>query len=126
VLVAVSQALKGAVRQVDVVARFGGEEFVVVAPQAEPREAPNLAERLRRAAAAARVELEGERAVRVTVSCGVATMSGSLLDSPSTLLACADRALYRAKQLGRDRTQVYTEELSAPSLVAPAPVESAH
>lgn len=109
-LIAVAQALKNAVRQVDVVARLGGEEFVVVAPETRLREAGGLAERLRQAAASAVVELRVGPPLRVTVSCGAATIEAAQADSPSALLALADRALYRAKELGRNRTELHTDD----------------
>ncbi len=105
VLRAVAQALQGALRQVDVVGRLGGEEFVVVAPETSLDEARLVAERLR--AQVARVEVRapsGER-VRVTVSCGVAACDPVLPHDADELLAFADAALYRAKALGRNRVE---------------------
>ena len=106
VLAAVAQALKRGVREVDVVGRVGGEEFVVVAPETPGREALAVAERLRRAVSERLVTTPHGNEVRVTVSCGMATLSDVHARSPEELLGYADAALYRAKALGRDRTEV--------------------
>ncbi len=106
VLYTVAQALKRGVREVDVVGRVGGEEFVVLAPETPARDAVLLAERLRRAVAERVVTTPSGAEVRVTVSCGVATLSDVHARTPEELLGYADSALYRAKSLGRDRSEV--------------------
>jgi len=98
VLRVVARALKDALRQVDVVGRTGGEEFVVVAPETPLADAAKVAERLRAEVAAARVQTPSGVTLAVTISCGVATLD--------ELLAFADAALYRAKALGRDRLEL--------------------
>jgi diguanylate cyclase (GGDEF)-like protein len=106
VLQAVAQALHAALREVDVIGRTGGEEFVVVAPATRGIEVRAMAERLRAAAAAASVLVGDDAEVRVTLSCGVATSDdGAAPVGVEALLARADVALYRAKALGRDRTE---------------------
>jgi diguanylate cyclase (GGDEF)-like protein len=97
-----SAVLTEETRRIDEVARLGGEEFAVVAPAAGEEEAYRLAERLRRAVKAAFVQ--GPQPL--TVSCGIATFPASGA-SASDLLRAADRALYAAKDLGRDRSIVY-------------------
>ena len=106
VLAAVAQALKRGVREVDVVGRVGGEEFVVVAPETPGREALALAERLRHAVGERVIATPHGGEVRVTVSCGVATLSDVHARSPEELLGYADAALYRAKARGRDRSEL--------------------
>ena len=92
------------VRGVDVAARLGGEEFVLVLPGADADEAAALAERIRglvgEAHDRARFGISGELAI--TVSAGVAAFIAPV-DS-NELLAAADEALYAAKRGGRDRT----------------------
>lgn len=95
--------LRQTLRNEDMLARYGGEEFVVVARGVALPNATLLAERLRGAVAAARIEYEGS-AIPVTLSAGVATIAccGGP-PSPEALLALADDRLYRAKESGRNR-----------------------
>jgi diguanylate cyclase (GGDEF)-like protein len=89
-------------RDVDVVARYGGEEFLVMMPETRAAGAVDVAERIRGRLAAEKLP-EG----RVTISLGVAEfpMHG---DSPETLIAAADPALYQAKRAGGDRVVAAT------------------
>ncbi len=106
VLVAVAGALEGAVRGDDMIARFGGEEFAVVAPSTTLEAAAELAERLRERVA--RLTFPSETAIpSVTVSIGVTAWHGfGEPPEPAALIAEADRALYDAKEGGRDRVVV--------------------
>ncbi len=95
------RALRG-VRSIDLVARLGGEEFVVVMPETELNAAMTVAERLRASIAADPflIHATGERQP-ITISAGVAiTRSGDTVD---TLLQRADEALYQAKNNGRNQ-----------------------
>ncbi|MCP2365627.1 diguanylate cyclase (GGDEF)-like protein [Nonomuraea thailandensis] len=101
VLVGVASMLRSQLRDYDVVGRFGGEEFVVLLPGADIDEACQVAERLRVRIGHMAIPVD-DTLVRVTISAGVALMSvhgDDLID----LLTAADLALYRAKELGRDR-----------------------
>jgi len=94
-------------RPADLVARFGGEEFVVLLPGTPEEDAAALAERMRTALLALQIPHATSRvASGVTASFGVAAMhpTGSL--PPSTLIAAADAALYEAKEQGRNRVAV--------------------
>ena len=97
VLREISRRLRNELRAGNTLGRWGGEEFVVVAPQTELYEAQQLGERLLYAVRAD--PISGEHLV--TVSIGITTYRPG--DTPETLIARADRALYRAKQAGRDR-----------------------
>jgi diguanylate cyclase (GGDEF)-like protein len=89
------------------VARYGGEEFAVLLPTTDARGALSVAEGLRAAVEALALPHATSRtAPVVTVSVGVATMVPKRDASWTTLLASADRALYRAKQAGRNRVHV--------------------
>jgi diguanylate cyclase (GGDEF)-like protein len=104
VLLATSEALRRRVRGVDLLGRFGGEEFVVLLPGTAAAEACRVAERLRQEVGALSVRTAGSGgpAVTVTVSIGVAALDShgnELLE----LLTAADAALYRAKTAGRDQ-----------------------
>jgi two-component system cell cycle response regulator len=103
VLKEVADRLKSNLRAADVVARFGGEEFVIAMAGSEVDDASLVAERLRRAVADRPIPIE-TRALDVTISIGVASVPpGVPLD---TLLGAADAALYRAKANGRNRVEV--------------------
>ncbi|WP_324779700.1 sensor domain-containing diguanylate cyclase [Thiobacillus sedimenti] len=101
VLRATAELLRHSVRQGDVAARWGGEEFIVFLPETDAAEAMRLAERLRRAIAAMRVPHDGG-ASSVTASFGLAQRNPSHL-TLDALIAAADECLYEAKQQGRDR-----------------------
>ena len=100
VLQAIGATLQRGVRAVDLCARFGGEEFVIILPRTARLGAVELAERLRRAIEARPLRVEG-RELRVTASFGVAIYPASVT-SRDDLLAAADRALYAAKRDGRN------------------------
>jgi diguanylate cyclase (GGDEF)-like protein len=101
VLRGVALALRRNVRKIDIVARYGGEEFCVVLPRVGKPEGLEVAEKLRRAVAAAK--LPGpEGSLTVTISIGVATL-GIDADDVAGLIEKADAALYEAKREGRDR-----------------------
>jgi diguanylate cyclase (GGDEF)-like protein len=103
VLRVLGAALQRTVRTEDVVARWGGEEFVVIARGIDARNAYIFAERIRKTIAALSIPWE-TRPLRVTVSVGVATMDAvSGIVSQAALLEAADKALYRAKAGGRNR-----------------------
>jgi diguanylate cyclase (GGDEF)-like protein len=101
-LAAVAHTLKTGVRSEDVVARFGGEEFVVLLINADRRTAIAAAERLREAVAAARIGFNDQE-LGVTISIGGASMDKTNLKEPREILELADQALYRSKTNGRDR-----------------------
>ena len=97
-------------RAVDIAGRIGGEEFAVLLPQTDPAEALEVAERLRAAMAAASVPMEQGPPLKFSVSIGVTslTLAG---DDVGALLDSADRALYAAKNAGRNRV-IATSPLS--------------
>ena len=94
--------MKSALRQPDLIGRYGGEEFVVILPITDESGAIDTAERLRAAVEASPVPWP-DGPIAVTASIGVATV---LDDDPQTALRAADAALYRAKQGGRNRVEV--------------------
>jgi diguanylate cyclase (GGDEF)-like protein len=95
---------KHANRTRDVAARFGGEEFALIMPETNLRGAAVVAERLRAAIEATGIRQgDGARHRVVTVSIGVAAVSNAAEATPASMLAEADRALYRAKAAGRNR-----------------------
>jgi two-component system cell cycle response regulator len=100
VLKAVAAFLQHEVRQADLLCRYGGEEFVVLLPQTPAEQAQVMAERLREGIAAQMVS-PGGREVRVTVSIGVAGLREG--EDSAALVNEADRAMYQAKQTGKNR-----------------------
>lgn len=94
--------LRRNIRGVDLACRFGGEEFVVLMPDTDMRQAEGVAERVRAAVAEARFAVGEGVALPVTVSVGVA-MSETEGDTPDHMIKRADIALYRAKREGRNR-----------------------
>jgi len=107
VLVHVGRALCDVLRADDTVARFGGDEFVVLTEVHDADEALGLANRLRRAVATP-IPMEGRDLV-VTASIGV-VITRQWVD-PASLLRDADAAMYRAKDTGRNRVEVFSEDV---------------
>jgi diguanylate cyclase (GGDEF)-like protein len=114
ILQSTAQAIDEAVRETDVLARYGGEEFLVILPATELAGAAVFAERLRANIA---------RQLSITVSGGVAMALDE--DTPETLVARADAALYESKSTGRNRICVHTgthiEAVTAEAEAAPTP-----
>jgi diguanylate cyclase (GGDEF)-like protein len=102
VLVAIAQILTDQVRPYDLVGRWGGEEFLVVLPDALPQDAQLVAERVRRTIAESDIAIDGGESIRVQVSAGVAARvpDGSPIDR---WIKEADDALYEAKRAGRNQ-----------------------
>ena len=100
VLREVAQAIAGAVREDDVPARFGGEEFAVLLANPGPEIAIEVGERVRRAVSSLDLRKLGVPGVSVSVGVSVASSPDQLLED---VIDEADRALYRAKRGGRDR-----------------------
>ena len=101
----VANAVQSELRATDVPARYGGDEFIVLLPETPPKGAIDVAERIRNAIASRPLAINGQQ-VSATVSVGIACYpeDGRTLDA---LAARADRALYQAKQEGRNRVVRY-------------------
>jgi diguanylate cyclase (GGDEF)-like protein len=99
-LKAVAQALREGVREVDHVARWGGEEFLMLLPEADARAALLAAERVRHSVQALAVQHKGQH-LPLTITLGVSVLARG--ETIEQALARADRALYRGKQEGRNR-----------------------
>jgi diguanylate cyclase (GGDEF)-like protein/PAS domain S-box-containing protein len=89
------------IREIDVFARFGGDEFVLLFPETNKEQAYEIVERIRLALMKNPVDLDGQQ-VAITLSCGIASLGDEQI-SLDTLLNRADQALYRAKETGRNR-----------------------
>jgi diguanylate cyclase (GGDEF)-like protein len=98
----VAATISQCVRESDIVVRFGGEEFVVIMPEARGDASLLAAERIRAAIASQAVGF-GEDAIPMTVSIGVCTADDDHEIEPDAVLACADAALREAKNQGKNR-----------------------
>jgi diguanylate cyclase (GGDEF)-like protein len=102
VLKKAAELMRQEVRAVDVVGRWGGEEFVILLHKTDPQQAFATAERLREAIAATEFDT-GKKIIHVTISLGIAGADYCNLDMDE-MIKQADQAMYRAKQEGRNRT----------------------
>jgi diguanylate cyclase (GGDEF)-like protein len=100
-----ARTIQAELRGTDVPARYGGDEFIVLLPETPLKDAIDVGERIRAAVAASPLDFDGGR-TRCTVSIGAAVFpdDGGTLDA---IAAHADRAMYQAKQQGRDRVMRY-------------------
>jgi diguanylate cyclase (GGDEF)-like protein len=112
VLVKVAQILRRSVRTIDMPARFAGDEFCLVLPETDISAAGRIAERVRRTVSETEFFSESGAAMdSATLSIGVSSFSPSR-QSPLAIIETADRALYKAKTLGRNQVVVYEEAIT--------------
>ncbi|HEY93201.1 MAG TPA: diguanylate cyclase [Dehalococcoidia bacterium] len=119
VLRKIGECIVDSIRTVDTAFRYGGEEFTVILPESHLDDAYKVAERIRQI-----IESKmSSSAMPITVSLGVATWPSDGL-MREEVIACADAALYRAKQTGRNRTCLSSDILKPEVLVASAELET--
>ena len=107
VLKRVANTINGRLRKDDIVGRIGGEEFLAVLPDTPPEGAIRLAEELRETMAAESIVFK-EETIQVTISVGLySSVSLASSQTPDSVIASADKALYRAKTNGRNRVEVH-------------------
>ncbi len=112
VLKTVAKIMRSHLREYDIAARYGGEEFVIILPSTKEDEAQHVAERLRKAIEKKIIDIEkvntknNEKNISVTISLGV--YSYHLNDKPANVIMNADKALYQAKENGRNQVVVYS------------------
>lgn len=115
VLKDVADSLKEEIRESDVLARFGGEEFVIAFTDIDKKKGGLFAERIRNKIASLAWKVQGQE-VKVTVSIGVHCVAGEALEQDvfdiDALLNEADQALYAAKAAGRNRVVFFSREVS--------------
>ena len=110
VLSAVAQLFSSSVRGEDLVCRYGGEEFMIMLPEADLETTYQRAEAIREKAAQLRVQYQGQVLEPISISIGVGVFP-SHGDLPEALISCVDQALYQAKHNGRNRVEVGTPML---------------
>ena len=104
----VSRTIKETIRQIDFVGRYGGEELSIILVETGKEQARFAAERLRQAVEAQNIRVYDEE-LKVTISIGIATFSRGR-ETVEKLIESADKALYVAKQTGRNKVCVYAPE----------------
>ena len=105
-IVAVADMIKSLLRRsADVGCRYGGEEFCLILPETDSHGAVTLAEEICQRVRQQPI-FDGENTIELTLSCGVSTYQQEKTVSPETIFANADKALYKAKQAGRDQVQI--------------------
>jgi len=107
VLISVAQCLQACVRGGDYIGRWGGEEFLMALPGADIIQCAEVADRCRKLLASHRVLLDNGLALRITSSFGATSGEGPDRPDLFQLIEQADRALYWAKESGRDRVKIY-------------------
>ncbi|MDI6715357.1 MAG: diguanylate cyclase [Actinomycetota bacterium] len=106
VLKALAAILKGNIRQSDLAARYGGDEFALILPETNAEQAFKVGEKLRRKVEASPIQFS-DNTIQLTLSIGVSSFS-SEMNEPLDLIKKADEALYMAKEAGRNRTAAST------------------
>ena len=123
VLRGVAQTIKSHLRATDTVGRYGGEEFMLLLTETDVEEGAVLAEKLRTLVSRQTFNVEGNSALSVTISIGIAGGMGQALRT-DTLARDADAAMYSAKSLGRNQTYIFAEP-NEDARVPRAPISAA-
>jgi len=106
VLARVADRIKRKIRATDLIGRYGGEEFAILLPKTDKKNAIKIAEGLRKAIQSEKFNFSGEK-INVTVTVGVSFFPEC--DTMSELVASADEALYKGKKLGRNRVALWAK-----------------
>jgi diguanylate cyclase (GGDEF)-like protein len=104
----VANTIKESVRQIDLVGRYGGEEFSIILTETAAEQSKFVAERIRKAVEDKHIKVYDED-LKATISIGVATFPEDARE-PQAIIERADKALYRAKEAGRNRACLYSQK----------------
>ena len=104
----IAQILKDSSRKVDIVARYGGEEFCAILPGTPEKGAQIYAQRVREAIENFAFPYQESQTLKATISIGIASLKNANPQNPQDLIASADKALYEAKETGRNKVCVFT------------------
>ncbi len=118
-----AREIENVCRKADLPARLGGDEFAVLLPETTSESAAAVADRIRQAVAERPMEVGGVE-INATVSIGLADLNAGEMDCPEGLMSLADRALYAAKELGRNQT-VQAHKLTGLDVRSPGEGEDA-
>ncbi|MDB2562462.1 GGDEF domain-containing protein [Sulfurimonas sp.] len=99
--------LKSHTRESDIASRFGGEEFVILLPSTSEKGALKIAENLRSVVASQNVKISNDKYIKFTISLGLSSMKNNEDNLISDILNRADKALYEAKENGKNKTEVF-------------------
>jgi len=106
ILKTMGELILSSIRDSDLAARYGGEEFALILYYTSPEGAFDVAERLRRIVKGYEFYKVGNP-LHITISAGIATFPHPMIHEPKKLIECSDKALYQAKQNGRNRVEVF-------------------
>jgi diguanylate cyclase (GGDEF)-like protein len=109
VLKKIAHTLQTGIRGSDTLARYGGEEFVIILPETEGVDAFEFAQNLRKSIEITPVLIEKNQTIPCSVSVGVAQIEAKI-DNLDELIRCADIAMYKAKESGRNKVNIYVSD----------------
>ena len=102
----VAQITQASIRNIDYPSRYGGEEFAIILPEIDAEGAYRVAERLRKIIDRYEFKAHEKNILKITISLGVAQFKKEFVQYNSQIIDCADRALYRSKNEGRNKVSV--------------------
>lgn len=108
ILVGLSEILRINSRNIDIIGRYGGEEFIIILPQVDDQSSYKLSERLRNIVKEHVFNIQNHK-IKMTISLGISTFPKNKVNDYKELIRLADDALYEAKRTGRDKTVISSE-----------------